>query len=48
MKSGVSIINHDETYKNSELLEDIMEIQEEFMFAEVDQKKNQRKNKKIN
>ena len=36
MKSGVSIINHDETYKNSELLEDIMEIQEEFMFADVD------------
>ena len=39
MKSGVSIINHDETYKNSELLEDIMEIQEEFMFAEIDNKK---------
>ena len=39
MKSGVSIINHNETYKNSELLEDIMEIQEEFMFAEVDNKK---------
>ena len=39
MKSGVSIINHDETYKNSELLEDIMEIQEEFMFAEEDEKK---------
>jgi len=38
-KSGVSIINHNETYKNSELLEDIMEIQEEFMFAEVDNKK---------
>lgn len=38
-KSGVSIMNHEETYKNSELLEDIMEIQEEFMFAEVDQKK---------
>ena len=39
MKSGVSIINHNETYKNSELLEDIMEIQEEFMFAEIDNKK---------
>ena len=38
-KSGVSVVNNDETYKNSELLEDIMEIQEEFMFAEVDQKK---------
>ena len=37
-KSGVSITNHDETFKNSELLEDIMEIQEEFMFAEADQK----------
>ena len=43
MKSGVSIINHDETYKNSELLEDIMEIQEEFMFAEVDNKKKSKK-----
>ena len=39
MKSGVSIINHNETYKNSELLEDIMEIQEELMFAEFDNKK---------
>ena len=37
--SGVSVINNDETYKNSDLLEDIMEIQEEFMFAEIDQKK---------
>lgn len=39
-KSGVSFINHNETYKNSELLEDIMEIQEEFMFAGIDQKKS--------
>ena len=39
MKSGVSIINHNETYKNSGLLEDIMEIQEELMFADVDNKK---------
>ena len=39
INSGVSIINNDETYKNSELLEDIMDIQEEFMFAEIDQKK---------
>ena len=39
MKSGVSVSNHDETYKNSELLEDIMEILEEFIFAEVDKKK---------
>tara|TARA_B100000035_G_scaffold100748_1_gene85418 strand:+ start:749 stop:1306 length:558 start_codon:yes stop_codon:yes gene_type:complete len=38
-KSGVSIMNHDKTYKNSELLQDIMEIQEEFMFAEGNQKK---------
>ena len=47
MKSGVSIINHDETYKNSELLEDIMEIQEEFMFAEVDKKKIKERIKKL-
>ena len=45
MKSGVSITNHDETYKNSELLEDIMEIQEEFMLAEVDKKKIKEKQK---
>ena len=37
--SGVPVINYDETYKNSDLLQDIMEIQEEFLFAEVDQKK---------
>ena len=48
MKSGVSITNHDETYKNSELLEDIMEIQEEFMLAEVDKKKKiKEKTKKL-
>ena len=47
MKSGVSIINHNETYKNSELLEDIMEIQEEFMFAEVDKKKIKERIKKL-
>ena len=38
-KSGVSIMNHDKTYKNSELLQDIMEIQEEIMFGEGNQKK---------
>ena len=47
MKSGVSIINHNETYKNSELLEDIMEIQEEFMFAEIDNKKIKERIKKL-
>ena len=32
-------MNHNKTYKNSELLQDIMEIQEEFMFAQGKQKK---------
>ena len=41
--SGVSVINYHESYKNSDLLEDIMEIQEEFLFAEVNQKKKIKK-----
>ena len=44
--SGVSVINYHESYKNSDLLEDIMEIQEEFLFAEVNQKKKIKKKKK--
>ena len=41
--SGVSVINYHESYKNSDLLEDIMEIQEEFLFEEVNQKKKIKK-----
>ena len=38
-KSGVSTTDESKTFKNSQILEDVMEIQEEFMFAEEDEKK---------
>ena len=42
-KSGVSTTDESKTFKNSQILEDVMEIQEEFMFAEEDEKKLLRK-----